>query len=169
MQRRRFSREFKIEAVKLVRERGVCEAMGVSRPGFHAWLNRSPSARSRSDETVGQQVKACFRQSVPRTTPLQCSCGQFPLSASWAWSAPQVSGKRVAKAADTGETALRRGFRSAIFVIVAPFADISSKIAESSLSMRDQASVISVLAAASSVSRSPSDRRSITSMRATST
>ena len=36
------------------------EAMGVSRSGFHAWLNRSPSARSRSDETVGQQAKASF-------------------------------------------------------------------------------------------------------------
>src|SRR4029078_9146453 len=36
----------------------LCEAMGVSRSGFHAWLNRSPSARSRSDETVGQRVKA---------------------------------------------------------------------------------------------------------------
>ena len=34
----------------------LCNAMGVSRSGFHAWLNRSPSARSRSDETVGQQV-----------------------------------------------------------------------------------------------------------------
>lgn len=38
----------------------LCEAMGVSRSGFHAWLNRSPSARSRSDETVGQQAKASF-------------------------------------------------------------------------------------------------------------
>ena len=38
----------------------LCEAMGVSRSGFHAWLNRSPSVRSRSDETVGQQVKASF-------------------------------------------------------------------------------------------------------------
>jgi hypothetical protein len=38
----------------------LCEAMGVSRSGFHAWLNRSPSARSRSDETVGQQVTASF-------------------------------------------------------------------------------------------------------------
>ncbi|UPJ55227.1 IS3 family transposase [Bradyrhizobium sp. 192] len=38
----------------------LCEAMGVSRSGFHAWLNRSPSARSRSDETVGQRVKASF-------------------------------------------------------------------------------------------------------------
>jgi putative transposase len=34
--------------------------MGVSRSGFHAWLNRSPSVRSRSDEAVGQQVKASF-------------------------------------------------------------------------------------------------------------
>ena len=38
----------------------LCEALGVSRSGFHAWLNRSPSARSRSDEAVGQQVKASF-------------------------------------------------------------------------------------------------------------
>jgi putative transposase len=38
----------------------LCDAMGVSGSGFHAWLNRSPSARSRSDEAVGQQVKASF-------------------------------------------------------------------------------------------------------------
>jgi len=34
----------------------LCNALGVSRSGFHAWLNRSPSARSRSDEAVSQQV-----------------------------------------------------------------------------------------------------------------
>ena len=28
----------------------LCAALGVSRSGFHAWLGRSPSARSRSDE-----------------------------------------------------------------------------------------------------------------------
>jgi hypothetical protein len=38
----------------------LCDAMGVSRSGVHAWLNRSPSARSRSDEAVGRQVKASF-------------------------------------------------------------------------------------------------------------
>jgi putative transposase len=38
----------------------LCDAMGVSRSGFHAWLNRSPSDRSRSDEAVGRQVKASF-------------------------------------------------------------------------------------------------------------
>ena len=31
----------------------LCAALGVSRSGFHAWLGRSPSARSRSDEAVG--------------------------------------------------------------------------------------------------------------------
>lgn len=36
----------------------LCQAMGVSRSGFHSWLNRSPSARSR--KTVGQQAKASF-------------------------------------------------------------------------------------------------------------
>jgi putative transposase len=38
----------------------LCNALGVSRSGFHAWLNRSPSARFRSDEALGQQVKASF-------------------------------------------------------------------------------------------------------------
>ena len=38
----------------------LCNAMGVSRSGFHAWLNRTSSARSRSDEAVSQQVKASF-------------------------------------------------------------------------------------------------------------
>ncbi len=38
----------------------LCEAMNVSRSGFHAWLNRSPSARSCSDDAVGRQVKASF-------------------------------------------------------------------------------------------------------------
>jgi putative transposase len=41
----------------------LCDAMGVSRSGFHAWLNRSPSARSRSDEAVARQVKASFMAS----------------------------------------------------------------------------------------------------------
>ena len=41
----------------------LCEAMGVSRSGFHAWLNRPPSARSLSDEAVSQQVKASFNAS----------------------------------------------------------------------------------------------------------
>ena len=38
----------------------LCNALGVSRSGFHAWLNRTPSARPRSDEVLGQRVKASF-------------------------------------------------------------------------------------------------------------
>ena len=38
----------------------LCAALGVSRSGFHAWLGRSPSARSRSDEVVGAKVRASF-------------------------------------------------------------------------------------------------------------
>jgi putative transposase len=37
-----------------------CHAMGVSQSGFHVWLKRSPSVRSRSDEAIGRQVKANF-------------------------------------------------------------------------------------------------------------
>lgn len=38
----------------------LCDALGVSRSGFHTWLTRSPSARSHSDEALGAQVKASF-------------------------------------------------------------------------------------------------------------
>ena len=38
----------------------ICEALGVSRSGFHAWLTRSPSARARSDEEIGVKVRASF-------------------------------------------------------------------------------------------------------------
>jgi putative transposase len=38
----------------------LCEALGVSRSGFHAWLVRAPSARARSDIEVGRKVRASF-------------------------------------------------------------------------------------------------------------
>jgi putative transposase len=40
--------------------RWLCEALGVSRSGFHAWLTRPPSVRARSDESLGALVKASF-------------------------------------------------------------------------------------------------------------
>ena len=40
--------------------RWLCEALGVSRSGFHAWLTRSPGARARSGDAFGAQVKASF-------------------------------------------------------------------------------------------------------------
>ena len=38
----------------------MCDALGVSRSGFFAWLNRPPSARARSDEVVGASVRRSF-------------------------------------------------------------------------------------------------------------
>ena len=38
----------------------LCEALGVSRGGFYAWLTRPPSARSRSDEELAAKVRASF-------------------------------------------------------------------------------------------------------------
>ena len=41
----------------------LCEALDVSRSGFHAWLNRSPSARSRHDEALGAGIDRSFKSS----------------------------------------------------------------------------------------------------------
>ena len=38
----------------------LCNALRVSRSGFHAWLNRTPSARSRSDDVLGPRFRASF-------------------------------------------------------------------------------------------------------------
>ena len=38
----------------------LCEALDVSRSGFHAWLRRGPSARARSDEDLTVKVRASF-------------------------------------------------------------------------------------------------------------
>ena len=46
-----------------------CSALGVSRSGFHAWLNRPPSARAVTDEKIAPQVRSSFPAS-DRTDPL---------------------------------------------------------------------------------------------------
>jgi len=38
----------------------MCDALGVSRSGFFAWLTRTPSPRARSDEAIGARVRASF-------------------------------------------------------------------------------------------------------------
>ena len=38
----------------------LCAALGVSRSGFHAWLGRAPSTRTRSDEVLGAKVRTSF-------------------------------------------------------------------------------------------------------------
>jgi putative transposase len=41
----------------------VCEALGVSRGGFHAWMTRPPSTRARTNEALAGQVRSFFLQS----------------------------------------------------------------------------------------------------------
>ncbi|WP_183658027.1 IS3 family transposase [Brucella daejeonensis] len=41
----------------------LCEALGVSRSGFHAWLNRSPSRHARQDEVLLDKIKDSFQDS----------------------------------------------------------------------------------------------------------
>ncbi|WP_371212523.1 IS3 family transposase [Methylocystis sp. ATCC 49242] len=38
----------------------LCEALDVSRSGFHAWLRRGPSARSVADEELTKKIRASF-------------------------------------------------------------------------------------------------------------
>ena len=38
----------------------ICEALGVSRSGFHAWLNRSPSRRAREDDVLLSGIRTSF-------------------------------------------------------------------------------------------------------------
>lgn len=38
----------------------MCDALGASRSGFHAWLNRSPSQRSKSDAELGKRIRNSF-------------------------------------------------------------------------------------------------------------
>ena len=41
----------------------MCDALGVSRSGFFAWLARPPSARTKSDEAMGARVRRSFLDS----------------------------------------------------------------------------------------------------------
>jgi len=41
----------------------LCKALDVSRSGFHAWLNRSPSKHSRHDEELSVRMRASFLDS----------------------------------------------------------------------------------------------------------
>jgi len=41
----------------------MCEALGVSRSGFHAWLTRPPSARARSDAILIDRIRTSFLRS----------------------------------------------------------------------------------------------------------
>ena len=45
----------------------ICEALGVSRSGFYAWLTRGPSVRSRRDEVWERRSDRAFRTAIVPT------------------------------------------------------------------------------------------------------
>lgn len=45
----------------------LCEALYVSRSGFHARLNRGPSRRAQEDEVIGAEVR---QASLPAPAPM---------------------------------------------------------------------------------------------------
>ena len=50
----------------------MCRLLGVTRSGYYAWLNRSPSARSIEDAPLTRRIEAIYKGSrgtygVPRT------------------------------------------------------------------------------------------------------
>ena len=64
-----FAKEFDVKFSFVAKHRGIwpagwlCEALGVSRGGFYAWLTRPPSRRSRRNEDLADRVRTSFLQS----------------------------------------------------------------------------------------------------------
>ena len=55
----------------------LCEALGVSRSGFYAWLTRRPSARSRRDEVLGAPAsRSCEPAVEPAARDTECLADQ---------------------------------------------------------------------------------------------
>lgn len=44
----------------------LCEALGISRSGFHVWLNRSPNQHARYDEALSDKINDSFKDSDRR-------------------------------------------------------------------------------------------------------
>ena len=51
----------------------LCDALDVSRSGFHAWLNRSPCARSRHDEVLVTAIDRSFKSTATEPMVLVAS------------------------------------------------------------------------------------------------
>jgi putative transposase len=85
----------------------LCGALGVSRGGFYAWLTRSRSQRSRSDEELGAKVRASFLASdrtygarwVWHLRPSAPNCRLHSVGRSRSRSIPMPRGRRPAAAA----------------------------------------------------------------------
>jgi putative transposase len=92
--------------------RWLCEALGVSRSGFHAWLSRPPSARAVADAALTVRVRASFVAS-DRTYGARrvwhdllaegASCGLHHVERLMQAEALRARPRRRGRPADTGE------------------------------------------------------------------
>ena len=55
------------EAPRYLADRVLWESLDVSRSGFHAWLSRTPSQRTRGGEEIGANARAEFHPGSART------------------------------------------------------------------------------------------------------
>ena len=56
----------------------LCEALGVSRGGFYAWLTRPRSARSRSDEAMAARSAPASSPAIAPTAPVASGTISWP-------------------------------------------------------------------------------------------
>ena len=56
----------------------ICETLGVSRSGFHAWLTRSPSKRAREDEVSSQGSARALRAAIAPMAHVGCGTTFWP-------------------------------------------------------------------------------------------
>ena len=93
----------------------LCEALDVSRSGFHAWLNRSPSRHSRDDEDLTTRMRASFLASdrtygarrVWRDVLAEgVSCGLHRIERLMRQSAMKARPRKRSLPADNGERAI---------------------------------------------------------------
>ena len=90
----------------------VCEALGVSRSGFYAWLTKAPSNRARRDEVLTREVRKSFLDS-DRTYGARrvwhdvlaagMSCGLHAIERLMRLNALKARPRRRRLPADTGE------------------------------------------------------------------
>jgi putative transposase len=90
----------------------ICEALGVSRSGFYAWLTRPPSDRSRRDEVLTREVRRSFldsdraygaRRVWHDVLAAGLSCGLHAIERLMRGNALKARPRRRRLPADTGE------------------------------------------------------------------
>ena len=64
----------------------LCDALDVSRSGFHAWLGRSPSARAQQDEKLLEATYKASGAAIAPTAPARVSSLIEARWSRWTWA-----------------------------------------------------------------------------------